>query len=59
MCLGYPAGSTGSNMQLGAACPEGLPVSVGRWTLEMWAPPDGEQDQGISARSTVTRVRPP
>ena len=34
MCLSNRAGSTSSNMQLGAACPEGLPASVGRWTLE-------------------------
>lgn len=34
MCLGSRAGSTGYDMQLEAACPEGLPASVGCCTLE-------------------------
>lgn len=33
MCLGSQAGNTCSNMQLGAACPENLPVSLQHRTL--------------------------
>lgn len=63
MCLGNRAGGTSSNMQLGAACPEGLPASVGCWTLgSKVGTLEGQQELGIPAgslQSTVTGVRSP
>ena len=63
MCLGSQAGNTCSNMQLGAACPENLPVSLQHRTLgSNVGTLGGQQEPNIpvgSQQPTVTGVRPP